>query len=53
MLRAHLGITPTEEQRQICGLARSFAESELRPHAERRDREEASFDRAVVDQLGE
>ncbi|MEE8446868.1 MAG: acyl-CoA dehydrogenase family protein [Gemmatimonadota bacterium] len=53
MLRAHLGITPTEEQRQICQLARSFAESELRPHAARRDREEATFDRAVVDQLGE
>lgn len=53
MLDAPLGIALTEERRQICELARSFAESELRPHAERRDAEEDRFDRDVVDKLGE
>jgi len=53
MLHAPLGIRLTEEQRQICELARSFAESELRPLAQQRDEEEDRFDRAVVDKLGE
>lgn len=53
MMDAPLGIGLTEEQRQICDLARSLAESELRPHAARRDSEEDVFDRAAVDRLGE
>ena len=53
MLQATLGIDLTEEQRQICELARSFAESELRPLAARRDEEEDRFDRAAVDKLGQ
>lgn len=47
------GIGLGDEQRQICELARQFAREEVRPGAERRDREEASFDRGVVDALGE
>jgi alkylation response protein AidB-like acyl-CoA dehydrogenase len=45
-------VTLNEEQRQIRDLARTFAEKELRPHAERWDREGA-FDRSVVAKLGE
>jgi alkylation response protein AidB-like acyl-CoA dehydrogenase len=42
----------TPEQQQIRDLARDFADHELRPHAERWDRE-ARFPREVVDKLGE
>jgi alkylation response protein AidB-like acyl-CoA dehydrogenase len=43
----------TEEQRQICRLARDFARDEIAPGAEERDRNEDSFDREIVDRLGE
>ncbi|MDP2530546.1 MAG: acyl-CoA dehydrogenase family protein [Candidatus Palauibacterales bacterium] len=43
----------TEEQLQICRLARRFAEEEVLPGAVRRDRDEDHFDRAIVDRLGE
>jgi alkylation response protein AidB-like acyl-CoA dehydrogenase len=42
----------TPEQQQVRDLARDFAENELRPHAERWDRE-AKFPREVIDKLGE
>jgi alkylation response protein AidB-like acyl-CoA dehydrogenase len=45
-------VTLSEEQRQIRELAREFAERELRPNAERWDRE-GGFDRGVIAQLGE
>ncbi|MFW6085076.1 MAG: acyl-CoA dehydrogenase family protein, partial [Gemmatimonadota bacterium] len=50
--RSYSGTLLTEEQRQICGLARDFAREELRPEAERRDGEERKFDREPVDRLG-
>lgn len=53
MLDGPSGVDLTDEQQQIVRLARQFAREEVRPGAERRDREEASFDRAVVDSLGE
>ncbi|MBV9772721.1 MAG: acyl-CoA dehydrogenase family protein, partial [Gemmatimonadetes bacterium] len=42
----------TPEQQQIRDLARQFAESELRPHAEEWDRE-SHFPREVISQLAE
>jgi alkylation response protein AidB-like acyl-CoA dehydrogenase len=42
----------TPEQEQIRDLAREFAENELRPHAEKWDRE-GHFPREVIDKLGE
>lgn len=42
----------TAEQREIRGLAREFAEGEIRPHAAEWDRA-GVFDRAVLDQLAE
>ncbi len=53
MRRSHAGARLTEEQRQILGLARSFAERELRPTAAERDENELAFDRRPVEQLGE
>lgn len=53
MRRSHAGARLTEEQRQILGLARSFAKRELRPTAAERDENELAFDRRPVEQLGE
>ena len=53
MRRAYGGTGLSEEQRQICDLAREFARDVLRPGAERRDANEETFERAPVDQLGE
>ncbi len=53
MAEPFVGIDLSEEQRQVLELARRFAEEEIRPGAERRDREEDVFDRAIVDRLGE
>lgn len=50
--RSYSGTLLTDEQRQICELARDFAREELRPHAERRDANEGTFDRGPIDQLG-
>ena len=47
------GIDGSEEQRQICRLARDFAREEVAPDAESRDRREDEFDREIVDRLGE
>ena len=51
--RSYGGTRLTDEQRQICELARQFALEELRPKIEGRDEAEAEFDRSPVDQLGE
>lgn len=51
--RSFTGIGVTEEQRRVLELARQFAEERLRPEAAARDEEEAEFDRAVVDEMGE
>ncbi len=51
--RAFTGLDLTEEQRQIVGLARDFAESGLRPGAADRDADEGSFDADVHRELGE
>lgn len=53
MRHGHAGIPLTEEQRQICELARQFAREQVRPGAEARDREEDRFDREIVDAMGE
>jgi alkylation response protein AidB-like acyl-CoA dehydrogenase len=53
MRRAFGGTGLSEEQRQICNLARDFARDVLRPGAERRDQREGIFEREPVDQLGE
>ncbi len=53
MVDTYGDIDLTEEQLQICRLARRFAEEEVLPGAVRRDREEDHFDRAIVDRLGE
>ena len=53
MVDTYGDIDLTEEQLQICHLARRFAEEEVLPGAVRRDREEDHFDRAIVDRLGE
>lgn len=53
MRRSYGGTKLTEEQRQICELARSFAREELRPGRERREEHEGEFDRSPVDKLGE
>lgn len=53
MRRAFGGTGLSEEQKQICGLAREFARDVLRPGAARRDEHEESFDRTPVDRLGE
>ncbi|HEX7623404.1 MAG TPA: acyl-CoA dehydrogenase [Anaeromyxobacteraceae bacterium] len=47
-----MDIELTEEQRQVQGLCRDFAEKELRPNARRWDAEH-EFPRAAVKQLGE
>jgi len=51
--RSYGGTLLTDEQRQICALARQFALEELRPGLEERDAAEERFDRSPVDQLGE
>ncbi len=51
--RSYGGTLLTDEQRQICELARQFAVEELRPRIEERDEAEGQFDRSPVDQLGE
>lgn len=53
MVDTYGDIDLTEEQLQICRLARRFAEEEVLPGAVRRDRDEDHFDRAIVDRLGE
>lgn len=53
MSRSYAGTELDDQARQICDLAREIAEDELRPGAARRDAQEESFDRAVVDRLGE
>ncbi|MFQ5690239.1 MAG: acyl-CoA dehydrogenase family protein [Gemmatimonadota bacterium] len=50
--RDFTGLCLSEEQRQVLQLARDFAVERLRPGAEARDRNEMSFDRAVVDEMG-
>lgn len=50
--RSYGGTLLSDEQRQICELARNFAKEELRPRIEQSDQAEA-FDRAPVDMLGE
>ncbi len=51
--RSYSGTLLTDEQRQIWELARGIARDELRPGAERRDADEAEFDRGPIDRLGE
>lgn len=53
MRSSYAGTNLTEEQRQICALARAFALEELRPGAQERDAHEERFDREPVDRLGE
>ena len=53
MRRSYSGTSLSEEQRQICELARTFSIQELRPGVEGRDAAEDSFDRGPVDKLGE
>ncbi len=53
MLEAHQGSGVSDEGRQVCELAHQFAEEEIRPGAEERDRHESEFDREIVDRLGE
>ncbi|MFQ5745790.1 MAG: acyl-CoA dehydrogenase family protein [Gemmatimonadota bacterium] len=53
MRRSYGGTSLTEEQREICALARTFALEELRPGAEERDEREDRFDREPVNRLGE
>ncbi len=53
MRRSFTGIGLDEEARQILAMAREFAEERVRPGAEARDRDEASFDRAIVDEMAE
>jgi len=53
MRRSYGGTSLTEEQRQICELARTFAREELRPGAAERDRREERFDREPIRRLGE
>ena len=53
MRRSYGGTGLSEEQRQICDLARGFARDVLRPGAEARDENEDRFDREPVDRLGE
>jgi alkylation response protein AidB-like acyl-CoA dehydrogenase len=50
--RSYAGTLLSDEQRQICELARNFAKDELRPRIEESDQAE-QFDRTPVDQLGE
>jgi len=53
MRRAFAGTGLTDEQKQICSLAREFARDVLRPGAALRDEQEDEFDRTPVDRLGE
>jgi alkylation response protein AidB-like acyl-CoA dehydrogenase len=53
MRRSDAGTNLTDEQQQICQLARSFAEEDLRPGVQARDEREGEFDRTPVDKLGE
>lgn len=53
MRRSYGGVALTDEQRQICELARQFARDELRPGAAERDAAEDCFDRGPIDELGE
>lgn len=53
MVDTYGDIDLTEEQLQICRLARRFAQEEVLPGSVRRDEEEDHFDRAIVDRLGE
>ncbi|MEJ2547032.1 MAG: acyl-CoA dehydrogenase family protein [Gemmatimonadota bacterium] len=53
MRRSYGGTGLSEDQRQICVLARGFARDVLRPGAEARDENEDRFDREPVDRLGE
>jgi alkylation response protein AidB-like acyl-CoA dehydrogenase len=50
--RSYAGTLLSDEQRQICELARNFAKEELRPRVEESDQAER-FDREPIDQLGE
>ncbi len=53
MRRAFGGTGLSDEQKQICSLAREFARDVLRPGSALRDEQEDSFDRIPVDRLGE
>jgi alkylation response protein AidB-like acyl-CoA dehydrogenase len=53
MRRAFGGTGLTDEQKQICSLAREFARDVLRPGAALRDEQEDEFDRTPVNRLGE
>lgn len=53
MRRSFTGLRLTEEQRQILAMAREFAEERVRPGADERNRDEANFDRSIVDEMGE
>jgi alkylation response protein AidB-like acyl-CoA dehydrogenase len=53
MRRAFGGTGLSDEQKQICSLAREFARDVLRPGAALRDEQEERFDRSPVDRLGE
>jgi len=53
MRRAFGGTGLSDEQKQICSLAREFARDVLRPGSALRDEQEDSFDRTPVDRLGE
>jgi alkylation response protein AidB-like acyl-CoA dehydrogenase len=53
MRRSYGGTNLSEEQRQICELARTFSIEELRPGLEARESAEDQFDRAPVDKLAE
>ncbi len=53
MRRSYAGTSLTEEQRQICELAHTYAAEEIRPGIEAREENEDRFDRTPVDGLGE
>ncbi len=51
MRSSYGGTSLTEEQRQICELARAYAVEELRPGIESREENEDRFDRTPVDAI--
>ena len=51
--RSYGGTVLSDEQRQICALARQFAREDLIPKVAERDVAEDQFDRSPIDQLGE
>lgn len=53
MSASRVGADLGPEERRVVELARELAREELRPGAARRDRQEGTFDREVVDHLGD